>query len=463
MIISRSKLNFRRGSTLSEHQDKKNYATNSTPQRKSMASGASAISITSGITVRPINLELHDNKIENTTAKENSHIDLIKNSPGGLTNLSQSELSKSKISDKDHSLFKMENNFVMDQSSDININKENQNKLESNKSIDDNFFEINLRSEKRETNYDIRKIDPNLYNSNKPALEIELSEPKINMEGLVLKKLELKIKGDGDDKENDINKIQNSPKFKNFKNNFNKLIVKKDGSIDNNNSNESFKSISFKISLIFTFYHVSDVILFNLLLMIFFMTKETNGLDLGLNYTILLVVLAQVLFAIFINLINNCIVNYSNNSNSSNENKLYSVKKVLLSCLFIITISYSAINFIQIENKLINACCFSILFVLRNLTLTSCVTCYNLLLSKISNTEIKELVKVYQQYISYVCRALFGLLTFGFIFYFEKEYKCSYIFDIFWLLSALFPMINFCLINQFKKLISEGDIDNNKR
>ena len=210
------------------------------------------------------------------------------------------------------------------------------------------------------------------------------------------------------------------------------------------NSSSSLNISSFKISLIFTFIQISDVILYNSYFVLLVLPKEYSGYGYGIFDIAYYLTVFHLIYSLLIPIIYKLIIkNVKTNNKSVFWFKIFSLVALLFSIVFYANSYYYRNNRLNISVSL---------FILRNLALMGSSTCYNIMIVKIPDSEYRDKLGSYHNYFSFLMRALFGIILCYIIVYFNDLLELIYI--IITILMIFLLLINYKLINVLNELIS---------
>ncbi len=198
----------------------------------------------------------------------------------------------------------------------------------------------------------------------------------------------------------------------------------------------SFNINVLKLNSIFTFIQVSEIIIYNLFLLLLFTNTNYNGFGLGITNIAMIFSVLHFLYSLSSHFINNKLfdLSYSNRGainfflqfsiiisalisilfplnvilfKEHSTNSLYSNKQTEL----LRSINYNKEIKIEISSNFLRLTISCCLFLLRNICLSVSMICYNILVSRIDNNSLKEKVNFYNSYLSNLCKTICGFVS----------------------------------------------------
>ena len=377
---------------------------------------------------------LNSNKTGNDDKGFNKMIELQTKKPGEIINVDEKESNSQKeISAEmniDHSPEKLHeisgviNNYY--ETADNNLSSLSQGKkhlepaLSSpniNENNKDGFFQFNDEphdSSNNRDNSDLTKNTIGLKHSHRLTQTTDKSLINLKNEDFAKKVKFEKIKKDfpfqkkgSSEKHNDIIVSSGS-----------EIVRAQSTNNDINNKMKIGWIKLFKISSIFTILQVSDIILYN----VFFINLAFKLNPKNSSYNIFQISTAlglyHLIYTLLLPAVNTQVLKMGMRSN----------KKAVLFFKIFILISigiYSAflvLDYLLSKNGLTYVIVLMSVLVIRNLSMTVALICYNVLVLKISQSQFKEKINNLHNYFSLFIRTIFGTMSFVIYLYFVDNY-----------------------------------------
>lgn len=377
---------------------------------------------------------LNSNKTGNDDKGFNKMIELQTKKPGEIINVDEKESNSQKeISAEmniDHSPEKLHeisgviNNYY--ETADNNLSSLSQGKkhlepaLSSpniNENNKDGFFQFNDEphdSSNNRDNSDLTKNTIGLKHSHRLTQTTDKSLINLKNEDFAKKVKFEKIKKDfpfqkkgSSEKHNDIIVSSGS-----------EIVRSQSTNNDINNKMKIGWIKLFKISSIFTILQVSDIILYN----VFFINLAFKLNPKNSSYNIFQISTAlglyHLIYTLLLPAVNTQVLKMGMRSN----------KKAVLFFKIFILISigiYSAflvLDYLLSKNGLTYVIVLMSVLVIRNLSMTVALICYNVLVLKISQSQFKEKINNLHNYFSLFIRTIFGTMSFVIYLYFVDNY-----------------------------------------
>jgi hypothetical protein len=308
------------------------------------------------------------------------------------------------------------------------INRTVNNPLSPNDKIQAGFFQLNeepqeLSNNRESSNLDLSKNTIGIKHTNRLTQITDKSEIKeinedfgkisIIRSNKINKNLPIKRQGSSD-KQNEI-----------FVSSTSENIIRSNSI----NSEASIRGkidffILFKISLIYTNLQICDIVLYNI-----FFLNLTFKLNLNPKfeweeniYNIIIVssalALYHLIYTMLMPAINSQIVKIGMKSNK----KANTVFKMFIYVSLILMVIFHLVDYSLSYLGLINLIVLMSLLILRNLALTVVLICYNVMVLKISQSQVKEKINLFQNYFSLSLRTISGMICCFFYVYFIDNY-----------------------------------------
>jgi hypothetical protein len=175
----------------------------------------------------------------------------------------------------------------------------------------------------------------------------------------------------------------------------------------------------FKISSIFTILQVSDIILYNVFFLNLAFTLNPKNSSDNIFLISTAMGLYHLIYTLLLPVVNTQILKMGMRSNK---------KAVLFFKIFILISiglysTFLVLDYLLSEKGLTYVIVLMSVLVIRNLSLTVVLICYNVLVLKISQSQVKEKINNLQNYFSLLIRTIFGTISFVIYLYFADNYQ----------------------------------------
>jgi hypothetical protein len=166
----------------------------------------------------------------------------------------------------------------------------------------------------------------------------------------------------------------------------------------------------FKISLIFCTIQVSDILLYNILLLSLVLPKDLSGYELDIMGLSIYLILFHLVYSLVIPLSNGLLL-----SNSKTLSRILLNYRILYIIAFSVSLWFLANYKLEYPFKYIVQV---VSLILKSITMMGMLTSYNLLVIKIPNNRFKDKLTGYQNFFALVVRAISGcLISFIFVYF----------------------------------------------
>jgi len=171
-------------------------------------------------------------------------------------------------------------------------------------------------------------------------------------------------------------------------------------------SNLNVDQTAFKISIIFTSVQISESLIYNLLFCSLF-AKSTFFYD--FKQISLIFFILHLIYTVF-----NAIVNYfmSNYLKNKEKNLVANCLKGFIICSFILTISFPIFIIFKPMSSANNLIMTSVFFLIRDVSISLGLLCYNVLVLRLDNNKIKSKINTFHTYLTTILKAIFCLILY---------------------------------------------------